>query len=149
MIFSGTTNYPARTRYNGRYDFQKHFFGPPGDLLDDNVAEETRCAIELDQLPQIKVWVRNLERRDTSFRLPTSTDWFYPDFVAELADGRILVVEYKGAHLVTGDDAREKRDIGAVWAAASGGRCTFVMVTAPSAADGRSANDQLRGAIGT
>ena len=74
--------------------------------------------------------MRNLERQPlTSFWLPTSTDRFYPDFVAELMDGRLLVVEYKGAHLHSGADAREKRDIGRVWAAASGGRCVFVMVT--------------------
>jgi len=33
-------------------------------------------------------WVRNIERQEQfSFWLPTSTDYFYPDFVAELADG--------------------------------------------------------------
>jgi type III restriction enzyme len=55
----------------------------------------------------------------------------------------ILVVEYKGAHLVTDDDAREKQTIGADWAAASNGRCRFVMVTAPSAAASVSVSAQL------
>ena len=95
-------------------------------------------------MPHVKHWVRNLERQEhSSFWLPTSTDRFYPDFVAELTDGRVLVVEYKGAHLVTGQDAREKQTIGSVWAAASNGHCRFVMVTAPPAADGRSVQDQL------
>lgn len=141
-------NYPARWRYDGHYTFQKHFYGPPGELDNDMTAEETRCAIELDQVPEVKHWIRNLERQpESSFWLPTSTDRFYPDFVAELTDGRLLVVEYKGAHLYTGDDSREKRDIGAVWAVASNGRCRFVMVTAPAAASGRSVVDQLRAAI--
>lgn len=140
--------YPARYRYNGRYTFRKHYFGPPGELDDDITGEETACAIALDQLPEVKHWVRNLERQpDSSFWLPTSTDRFYPDFVAELTDGRILVVEYKGAHLVTGDDAREKQTIGSVWAAASDNRCRFVMVTAPAAANGTSARDQLLRAL--
>lgn len=141
-------NYPARWRYDGRYTFQKHFFGPPGELDSDITGEETACAIALDQLGEVKHWVRNLERQEgSSFWLPTSTDRFYPDFVAELTDGRILVVEYKGGHLVTGDDAREKQTIGAVWAAAANGRCRFVMATSPPAARGRLVADQLRTAI--
>jgi type III restriction enzyme len=55
---------------------------------------------------------------------------FYPDFVCQLMDGRILVVEYKGGHLYTAEDAEEKRAIGAVWESRSGGRCLFVMPTA-------------------
>ncbi len=140
--------YPARRLYNGRYTFRKHFFGQPGEIDDDISAEETACAIALDQLPEVKHWVRNLERQpDSSFWLPTSTDRFYPDFVAELNDGRILVVEYKGAFLVSGDDAREKQTIGSVWASASGGKCRFVMVTDPKAASGASLENQLRGAL--
>jgi type III restriction enzyme len=141
-------HYPARGRYNGKYTFQKHFYGPPGELDDDITGEETACAIALDQLPEVMHWVRNLERQpESSFWLPTSTDRFYPDFVAELTDGRIFVVEYKGVHLITGDDAREKQTIGSVWAAASNGRCRFVMATAPSAVGGRSVTDQLRSAM--
>jgi type III restriction enzyme len=55
--------------------------------------------------------------------------------------------EQQGAHLYSGDDSREKRDIGTVWAAASYGRCLFAMVTSPSAANGRSVLDQLRSVI--
>ena len=40
--------------------------------------------------------------------LPTSTDRFYPDFVAMLQDGRIFVVEYKGADRMDTGDTREK-----------------------------------------
>ena len=54
-------------------------------------------------------------------------DWFNPDFLCKLKDGRVLVVEYKGAHLWT--DAEEKRAVGAVWASRSAGRCLFVMPT--------------------
>jgi type III restriction enzyme len=80
------------------------------------------------------------------FWLPTSTDRFYPDFVAELEDGRLLAVEYKGGDRYSNDDSREKRDIGAVWAAASGGRCLFAMVTDLATA-GASVVAQLRRAV--
>ena len=56
-----------------------------------------------------------------------TTDWFYPDFICQLTDGRVLAVEYKGGHLWA--DAEEKRAVGAVWASRSGGRCLFVMPT--------------------
>ena len=143
------TSYPARWLFNGRYNFQKHYYPRPGELDDDILQEETACAVEIDSLEQVGLWVRNLERQPVrSFWLPTSSDRFYPDFVAKLKDGRFLVVEYKGGDRFSNDDSREKRDIGAVWAAASGGRCVFVMVTHASVA-GVSVGAQLRRAIST
>ena len=59
--------------------------------------------------------------------MPTSTDKFYPDFVCLLRDGRILVVEYKGGYIADNADSREKKAIGEMWAARSGGQCLFVM----------------------
>lgn len=81
--------------------------------------------------PAIKFWARNLSRRTTSFRLQTSTDWFYPDFIAMLHDGRILVVEYKGKHLSKTDDSIEKNDIGTLWESRSDGKCLFIMPNGP------------------
>ncbi|MBS0335558.1 MAG: DEAD/DEAH box helicase family protein [Proteobacteria bacterium] len=139
--------YPARWLFAGRWQFAKHFYPLPGELKPETDREETACAIEIDGMQEVKHWIRNLERQpETSFWLPTSTDRFYPDFVAELKDGRLLVVEYKGGHLLTGDDAREKQDIGKVWAAASAGRCLFKMVTDAGNA-GKSVAAQLREAL--
>ena len=136
--------YPARWDYAGRYRFLKHYYPKPGELKPEIDAEETACAIAIDQMPQVKWWVRNLEKQPThAFWLPTSTDRFYPDFVAELEDGRLFVVEYKGGHLYDNADSREKRTIGDVWAAASGGRCVFAMVTDRETA-GVSVEEQLR-----
>jgi hypothetical protein len=73
-------------------------------------------------------WMRNLDSRpETSFWLQTSTDRFYPDFVARLRDGRIFVVEYKGEDRWGNDDSKEKRALGELWAERSGGQCLFVM----------------------
>lgn len=139
--------YPARWLFNGRYLFQKHYYPRPGELDDDITQEETACAVEIDSLPEVETWVRNLERQpERSFWLPTSSDRFYPDFVARLNDGRLLVVEYKGGHLYDNSDSREKRDIGGVWAAASNGRCAFAMVTHPSIT-GTPVGAQLREAL--
>ena len=129
-----TMGYEPSRVYEGGFQFQKHYFGPkPGELsektADGQTTEEFRCAQFLDGLPQVQLWVRNLPRKPTSFRLQTSTDWFYPDFLCQLADGRVLAVEYKGKHLYDGVDAEEKRAVGQVWASRSGGRCLFVMPT--------------------
>lgn len=109
------------------YKFKKNFFGP-NRVGEFDGEDERACAIALDTLPEVKYWVRNIARQQHgSFWLPTSKDRFYPDFVAELNDGRILVVEYKGAHLADNSDTQEKRNIGAIWASKSGGKCLFMI----------------------
>ncbi|MDP1536139.1 MAG: DEAD/DEAH box helicase family protein [Burkholderiales bacterium] len=120
--------------YEGGFQFERHYFGhKPGELKEKTpggeLTEEFKCAQFLDQLPGVKYWMRNLVRKTSSLRLQTSTDWFYPDFVCHLDDGRTLAVEYKGKQGYSADDAVEKRAVGAVWASRSGGRCLFVMPT--------------------
>ena len=76
----------------------------------------------LDSLPQVKFWIRHVARHPQSFWLPTASAEFYPDFVAQLDDGRFFVVEYKGALLAGADvdDTDEKRAIGRLWESRSG-----------------------------
>ncbi len=105
----------------------KHFYPVMADL--DDGTEEVQCAVEIDRLPHIKRWVRNLDSEPVhAFWLPTSFGRFYPDFVCELHDGRVLVVEYKGAHLRNVPREIEKGQVGRVWAERSGGRALFAMV---------------------
>jgi hypothetical protein len=138
--------YPAAWAYTGRYQFKKHFFSAIGELKSE--GEEFDCAQLLDNLAQVHYWIRNLSGRPkSSFWLPTSTDRFYPDFVARLTDGRILVVEYKGADRVTTDDTKEKRNIGKLWAAKSNGKGLFVMAEKRNA-EGLSLAGQIGRAVG-
>ncbi len=120
--------------YEGGFHFRKHYFGPkPGELREKTPSgdptEEFKCAQFIDSMPQVKFWIRNLSRKISSFRLQTSTDWFYPDFICQLVDGRVLVVEYKGKIFYESIDAEEKRAVGAVWASRSNGNCLFAMPT--------------------
>jgi type III restriction enzyme len=118
--------YSPNWYYEGGWRFNKHYFRLVGELKSE--GEEFECAQFLDNLPQVKHWVRNLERRpESSFWLQTSTDRFYPDFVAELTDGRYLIVEYKGEDRWSNDDSKEKRAVGELWADRSAGKCVFVM----------------------
>ncbi|MBI5198281.1 MAG: DEAD/DEAH box helicase family protein, partial [Nitrospirae bacterium] len=129
-----TMIYEPSWLYEGGFQFRKHYFGPkPGELREKTPAgeltEEFRCAQFIDGLPEVQFWVRNLPRKSTSFRLQTSKDWFYPDFLCQLTNNRILVVEYKGKHLYDAADAEEKRLVGQVWASRSNRRGLFVMPT--------------------
>lgn len=118
--------YPYNFPYRGPYKFNKHYYPQVGDLRSE--GEEFECAQFIDSLPEVKFWVRNLERRPShSFWLQTSTDKFYPDFVCLLNDGRYFVVEYKGEDRWSNDDSKEKRDLGGLWEERSSGTCLFIM----------------------
>ena len=128
VCFDFGPEYVYRSLYDGPYRFKRHYYGP--DKIGDMNGEEADCARFLDDLPIMRHWVRNPHRKPRhGFWLQTSTDKFYPDFVSKLRDGRILVVEHKGGHLASGDDATEKENVGSVWAERSDGRCLFVMTT--------------------
>jgi len=117
---------PENSLFPNQHRFHKHYYPTVGNLRP--AGEEFQCAQFIDALPQVEVWVRNLERRPQhAFWLQTSTDRFYPDFVCHLHDGRYLVVESKGGHLYGNPDSDEKRTIGALWEERSQGSCLFVM----------------------
>lgn len=127
-VLSYPVDYPTgRPLYDGAYPFRKHRY----HLIGGMNGEETTCAIALDEHAAVAQWVRNEERRPHhSFWLQTSSDKFYPDFVAQLRDERILAVEYKGTHL-DGSDTAEKTQVGEFWAAKSEGKCLFLMQQGP------------------
>lgn len=123
--------YPSRPPYySGSFKFVKHYF--PYNLIEDlkDEGEEFQCALAIESLPQVRYWIRNLVRRDqASFWLPLAHGRFFPDFVCELNDGRMLVVEYKGEAYVSNDDSAAKCAVGEKWAQLSNGKCLFIMAT--------------------
>src|SRR3546814_2859737 len=116
--------YAGQCRYRVPWRPRRHFLGsddvPAFDGTDN--SEEFQCAQAIDSLPGLKFWLRNVASHPNSFWLPTATGKFYPDFVAELEDGRRLVVEYKGAHIADSADTAEKRTIGQLWEQRSEGK---------------------------
>jgi type III restriction enzyme len=142
--------YPARPPYyQGRFVFARHYYGVIGDLYDPpprQTDHEIFCADAIDKLPEVRHWVRNLPKNpEFSFWLPVPDGRFYPDFVAELNDGRILVVEYKGEGYKSNDDSVIKRRIGETWAGVSGNLFLFAV---ERDADGRDVAGQLRHLLG-
>ena len=143
--------YPGRTYYNGDYRFTKHFYPIPGDLNwktgNQKETEEFQCARTLDMLDEVKYWVRNLVD-PSQFWMPTAYQRTYPDFVALLNDGRLFVVEYKGADRYSNEDSQTKKLVGELWAARSRGRGLYLM--AQKVGDkGESIREQMLAAITT
>jgi type III restriction enzyme len=130
--------YDDQTPYRGPFQFKKHFLERVPAFDGKSDGEEARCAMVLDGLDAVESWVRNVARHPASFWLQTSTDRAYPDFVARLTDGRIFVVEYKGAD--RWNEAAEDRAIGAVWARTTGN--LYLMVRNKDDA-GRGPHEQL------
>ncbi|AVP56359.1 DEAD/DEAH box helicase [Pulveribacter suum] len=118
---------PAATRYTGRYRFARHYFPVLADLKGS--GEEFTCAQLIDRHPRVRHWVRNLDTAPGGFALPTSRGRFFADFVAELTDGRVALLEFKGAHLQSDPYEIEKRQVGQLWARASDRRAVFGWLT--------------------
>ena len=124
--------YPVRKPYRGSYEFAKHFYTAIDDLKEKTstgkISEEFECAQAIDLNKNVKNWVRNIpQQRQTSFWLPTSSDYFYPDFVIELNNSAIVLIEYKGEPYKSNDDSREKNMVGEQWAKGSNGMRLYLM----------------------
>jgi len=130
-------------RYSGHYMFGKHFLGALDVPAFDGApnGEEFQCAQAIDSLPIVKHWIRNVSRHRDAFRLPLLNSNFYPDFLAELTDGRIAVIEYKGEAYASNDDSTAKRRVGNLWEALSKGKNVFLMVERNR--DGKDMREQL------
>ncbi|MCC6239365.1 MAG: DEAD/DEAH box helicase family protein [Phycisphaerales bacterium] len=118
-------DYAPYRQYRGMFSFAKHAFTLIGEMGD----EESQCAKRINDYPNVKRWVRNLTHESAGgFSLPLSPGRFFPDFIAELQDGRIAIVEYKGPHLAQGEKELHKEAVGKLWEARSAGKCVFVRV---------------------
>ena len=140
--FSPSGYAPHWTYVGHPYQFERHYYAAVGELK--NAGEEYECAKALDRTHKVKHWVRNLERR--GFWLPLAKHKFYPDFVAELIDGRFLALEHKGKVYATNDDSREKCNVGDLWEQKSGGKALFLMTVIEQ--DKPSLFDQIAAKIG-
>lgn len=118
-------DYAPYRQYRGMFAYRKHAF----TLIGEMGKEECECAKRIDDCPNVKRWVRNLTHESAGgFSLPLSPGRFFPDFIAELEDGRIVIVEYKGPHLASDPKELHKQAVGKLWQERSTGRCVFVRV---------------------
>jgi len=113
-------------RYKGPFTFPKHAFDLIGEM---GKEDEPDCARRINDHINVKRWIRNLEQESAGgFSLPLSPGRFFPDFIAELEDGRIAIVEYKNAKLAQTKEEQHKKSVGELWEARSSGKCVFAWV---------------------
>ena len=73
-------------------------------------GEEEQCASHIDGHPNVCRWIRNTEyATQGGFSLPKSPGRFFPDFIVELTDGRIVLVEYKGKDCANNPEELHKK----------------------------------------
>ena len=119
--------YDGQKPHRGKIKLPKHYLEIIPEIDGGDKGEEFQCAVAFERIPEVKHWLRNVSRHPASFRLPLAQGWTYPDFVAELNDGRLLVVEYKGAHLLNDSETKEKRLIGELWEKKMNGKGLYIM----------------------
>lgn len=130
-------------QYCGAIGLGRHFFPQIGNLKED--GEEFRCAAFIaNEMDGVRDWIRNVEKKPSSFSLPTSGDRFYPDFLIRLESGGIIAAEYKGAHLASNAESQEKKRMGELWERRSGGRCAFAWVEHEDWSDIEQSADRCR-----
>ena len=86
-----------------------------------------------------------MPKHTTAVCLPKAAGIHYPDFVAELKNGRTLVVAYKGQHGKSDPKQIEALNIGKKWQAASDGKAIYCRVE--KTLDGLNLRGQLSHAI--
>jgi len=104
-------------------DFDKHLY----EKAEKMNKEEIELAYKINGLSNIFWWFRNPENR--GFYLQ---GWlknkFYPDFIIKTKKGNYLLVEYKGEHLLGGEDTAYKEALGRKWEELSNGKYYFELV---------------------
>lgn len=118
--------YDIPARYEGDFEYERHLYK---EAIGPMNKEEAQFAFDLDRHENVDVWVRNVERVKGSFWLPTSSDRFYPDFVALLKDKRFAIYEWKSERDRENPDTLEKEKIGKVYEERSDGLCLFEVVS--------------------
>ena len=119
--------YDGQKPYRGNFTFKKHYLEVVPEIDGGDKGEEFQCAGAFERITEVKHWLRNVSQHPASFKLPLAQGWTYPDFVAELNDGRLLVVEYKGDHIVNDPKEKEKKLIGELWEKKAHGKGLYIM----------------------
>lgn len=107
-------------------EFDKNYYSKIDKLNTEEKAFLER--LDLNTLPNIKFWIRNREKQDPFYLQGWQRNKFYPDFVALTQNDNILVLEWKGEHLLTNEDTAYKEEIGKVWEKLGKGKLHFFLI---------------------
>lgn len=105
--------------------FKKNYY----EELDKVNSEELQFLQHLDSenLPNIKFWVRNREKKDPFYIQGWKRNRFYPDFVAVTKKGNVVTLEWKGADRVSTEDTQYKVEIAKEWEKLGKGKVHFYL----------------------
>ncbi len=107
------------------HHFKKHAFQQIGGMN----GEEAECATRIDQHSNVGRWLRNADRQTQGgFCLPLSPGRFFPDFIVELKDRTLVLVEYKMRKFASDPDELHKKAVGELYAARSNGKARFAWI---------------------
>lgn len=94
-------------------------------------GEELLCALQIDGHANVARWIRNIEYESQGgFSLPKSPGRFFPDYIVEMNNRQIVLVEYKDKDRAQSPDELHKKAVGELWAQRSEGECRFAWVAA-------------------
>jgi len=107
-------------------EFNKNYY----PKIDELNKEEKNFIerLDLETLPNIKFWIRNRAKSDPFYLQGWQRDKFYPDFVALTNKENILVLEWKGEHLLSNEDTKYKEEIAKTWEKLGNGKLHFFLV---------------------
>ncbi len=115
-------DYTPSQLFGAGHRFQHHAF----DLIFDMNGEEFDCASRIDGHANVARWIRNTEHAlQGGFWLPKSPGKFFPDFIVELKDARVVLIEYKMGKMASDPEEQHKKAVGELWASRSEGHCRF------------------------
>ena len=117
--------YAPSQLFDARHRFTRHAF----DLVAEMNDAEIECATRIDRHPNVARWLRNVQYPSQGgFWLPKSPGNFFPDFIVELLNGVLVLVEYKNKKLAEALDEQHKKAVGELWERRSNGRGRFAWV---------------------
>ena len=106
--------------------FVKHLYEVAGKLN----SEELKFAHQIDLLDNVLWWYRNSEKKKEAIYLQ---GWchnkFWPDFIVKTKKKNYVLVEYKGAQLLTNEDTKYKTELGEKWECATESKYLFRLVS--------------------
>jgi type III restriction enzyme len=118
-------NYALFPPFTSTHQFKHHAF----EMMFEMNGEEFACQTHIDSHPSVARWIRNTERTTQGgFWLPKSPGKFFPNFIVEMKDGAIVLVEYKMGKMASDAEEQHKKAVGQFWAARSNGRFRFAWI---------------------
>lgn len=108
-------------------DYNKSYYDKIEKL--NNEEKSFIGKLDLDELVNIKFWIRCRDRQEDSFSMQ---GWenrnVYPDFVALTQKGNILAFEWKGEDRTDNQDTNYKKELGAEWEKLGKGNLYYFLV---------------------